>query len=256
MLRRRWPEVLETVKGLRRVTWALVDPRNAQVADLDATTLRLAFGTAQLAATFRNGGHDAVVARAVRETLGFDVRVEGIIAEQASRPSATPGAGPGHAGSGQTAATSVPVTAAPQAVTPAQAAASWDEEPPLPEPPDDEPPHPDEAPARAAVPTVPGDDPWATTAPDTSASRPAPAPARSEPARDQSAAAGEARLSARERGMAAAARSSAARSATSDVVDEPSPDDPDITGSTLVGAPLVAQMLGGTVIDEQVDDRP
>jgi len=39
------------------------------------------------------------------------------------------------------------------------------------------------------------------------------------------------------------------------VVDEPSPDDPDISGSSLVGAPLVAQMLGGTVIDEQVDDR-
>ena len=43
VLRRRWPEVLETVKGLRRVTWALIDPRNAQVAELDATTLRVAF---------------------------------------------------------------------------------------------------------------------------------------------------------------------------------------------------------------------
>ena len=38
------------------------------------------------------------------------------------------------------------------------------------------------------------------------------------------------------------------------VPDDPSPDDPDITTSSLIGAPLVAQMLGGTVIDEQLDD--
>ena len=36
--------------------------------------------------------------------------------------------------------------------------------------------------------------------------------------------------------------------------DEPSPDDPEASTSGLVGAPLVAQMLGGTVIDEQIDD--
>jgi DNA polymerase-3 subunit gamma/tau len=36
--------------------------------------------------------------------------------------------------------------------------------------------------------------------------------------------------------------------------DDPSPDDPDISSSGLVGAPLVAQLLGGTVIDEQLDD--
>ena len=96
VLRRRWPEVLETVKGLRRVTWALIDPRNAQVAELDATTLKVAFDNPALATTFRNGAHADVVARAVRETLGFDVRVEGILAEQvtsapapaARRPSA------------------------------------------------------------------------------------------------------------------------------------------------------------------------
>jgi len=38
------------------------------------------------------------------------------------------------------------------------------------------------------------------------------------------------------------------------VVDDPSPDDPDLAGSGLIGAPLVAQLLGGTVIDEQLDD--
>ena len=51
----------------------------------------------------------------------------------------------------------------------------------------------------------------------------------------------------------AAARESASRS-NPNVPDDPSPDDPDITTSSLIGAPLVAQMLGGTVIDEQLDD--
>ena len=33
-----------------------------------------------------------------------------------------------------------------------------------------------------------------------------------------------------------------------------SPDDPEVGQAGLVGAPLVAQVLGGTVIEEQVDD--
>ena len=97
---------------------------------------------------------------------------------------------------------------------PAEAAASWDDEPPMPEPPDDEPGEP-------AVPEAPPAD---LAPPGT----------------------------ARERGMAAA-RESASRQ-NPGVPDEPSPDDPDITTSSLIGAPLVAQMLGGTVIDEQLDD--
>ncbi|WP_426593377.1 DNA polymerase III subunit gamma and tau [Cellulomonas sp. McL0617] len=207
VIRRRWPEVLETVKGLRRVTWALIDPRNAQVADLDATTLRIAFDNPALATTFRNGAHAEVVARAVRETLGFDVRVEGILTEQANAPAAD-------------AAPTRPVNDRenPRAVTPAEAAASWDDEPPAPEPPHDDTGEP---------PYVPD---------DLDASGPPPA----------------AQGTARERGTAAA-RESAARIVPG-VPDEPSPDDPEISGSSLIGAPLVAQMLGGTVIDEQLDD--
>lgn len=206
VLRRRWPEVLETVKGLRRVTWALIDPRNAQVAELDATTLRVAFDNPALATTFRNGAHADVVARAVRETLGFDVRVEGILAEQVSAAPAAP-------------ATTRPAPddrANPRAVTPAEAAASWDDEPPMPEPPDDEP----------GEPATPGAPPQDIALPPAG--------------------------TARERGMAAA-RESASRMVPG-VPDDPSPDDPDITSSSLMGAPLVAQMLGGTVIDEQLDD--
>ena len=193
---------------MRRVTWALIDPRNAQVADLDATTLRIAFDNPALATTFRNGAHADVVARAVRETLGFDVRVEGILAEQAAAPA--PKEAP---------ARPVNDRENPRAVTPAEAAASWDDEPPAPEPPDEEPGEPAHAP---------------------------------EPPEDLGGPPAAPQGSARERGMAAA-RESAAR-AVPGVPDEPSPDDPEISGSSLIGAPLVAQMLGGTVIDEQLDD--
>ncbi|ASR55619.1 hypothetical protein [Cellulomonas sp. PSBB021] len=48
-----------------------------------------------------------------------------------------------------------------------------------------------------------------------------------------------------------------APSVPSDPYFDASPDDPDMASSGLVGAPLVAQILGGTVIDEQLDDpRP
>jgi DNA polymerase-3 subunit gamma/tau len=36
--------------------------------------------------------------------------------------------------------------------------------------------------------------------------------------------------------------------------DDVSVDDPDIEGSNLIGLPVVAQLLGGTVIEER-DDR-
>jgi DNA polymerase-3 subunit gamma/tau len=38
-----------------------------------------------------------------------------------------------------------------------------------------------------------------------------------------------------------------------DFYDEPSADDPDITSAGMVGVPLVVQVLGGTVIDEIVE---
>ncbi|HZL03468.1 MAG TPA: DNA polymerase III subunit gamma and tau, partial [Cellulomonas sp.] len=86
LLRRRWPEVLDTVSRLRKVTRALVDQQNAKVAGLTSDTLRLSFTTAALAATFRNGSHAAIVQQAVRETLGFEVRVEGHLEEGSTDP--------------------------------------------------------------------------------------------------------------------------------------------------------------------------
>lgn len=94
MLRRRWPEVLETLSSLKRATWVLVKD-NAQVAELTSTTLRLTFGSPGLATTFRNGPHAALVQQAVHETLGFDVRVEGGVDDARPAPRENAAAGRG-----------------------------------------------------------------------------------------------------------------------------------------------------------------
>ncbi len=91
VLRRRWPEVLDTLSRLRKASWALVS-QNAQVVELTETTLRLAFSSTGLATTFRNGPHSQLVQQAVHETLGFEVAVEGGLAEPAgaTAPTAAP----------------------------------------------------------------------------------------------------------------------------------------------------------------------
>jgi len=258
MLRRRWPEVLETLSRLKKTTWVLVS-QNAQVADLDATTLRLSFIAPGLATYFRTGAHADMVQRAVRETLGFDARVEAVLAEQA--PTAAPpqqDPEPGHGSGSQgghgavsTAAAAaswdVPAPAAPapaaapdqrqpdrQAGAPGGPEASDrvaahgidDDDPGAPEPHDDDPGEPSGRHDAAA-----GGDPWGA------------APAQ-EPAHP---------LSAREAGARAYAASLGGHR-TPIEEDSPSPDDPDLASSGLNGAPLVAQLLGGVVIDEQIDN--
>ena len=314
MLRRRWPEVLETLKQIKRVSWILVS-QNAQVADLDATTLRLAFTGAGVATAFRNGPHAAAIQQAVRETLGFDVRVEGVLDEHAGtaaagRPRATAAPTDAEARAGgpaspasktaasagargaarPTAADPAPSAAAPTGApapsrdvpptvrtTPTQGRAAEatqdrpaeargsDGIPDAEEPddsdwggldPDDGPPVAATPPPRAGRPTPTGSQ-STRPSPDARTAGTAPAPgARPAPVRQAAPRPASGRpLSAREAGELAYARAEAARRAAAVVEDSPSPDDPDLAVSGLTGAPLVAQMLGGTVIDEQLGDE-
>ncbi|MCB7136249.1 DNA polymerase III subunit gamma and tau [Cellulosimicrobium marinum] len=73
-LRRRWPEVLETLSA-NRVTWSLVST-NAQVSELRSDVLFLAFPSAGLARAFSSARHTGAVQDAVYQTLGLQVRVE------------------------------------------------------------------------------------------------------------------------------------------------------------------------------------
>ncbi|MBD7919964.1 DNA polymerase III subunit gamma and tau [Cellulomonas sp. Sa3CUA2] len=114
MLRRRWPDVLTTLRRLRLPSWALVN-QHAQVLELDATTLRLGFAQPGLVTTFRNSNHAEVVARALSETLGVTARVEGVLDE------------PGGASVRPAAPSAADAPSAPGAMSREQAAASWDE---------------------------------------------------------------------------------------------------------------------------------
>jgi len=99
-VRRRWPEVLETLAQLKRTTWALVS-QDAQVVHLTESTLSLGFSTEGLATAFRSGPHASFVGQALRETLGLEVQIQPVLGSEA------PGA-PG-----------APSPAAPTAVPPA-----------------------------------------------------------------------------------------------------------------------------------------
>ncbi|GAA3225239.1 DNA polymerase III subunit gamma and tau [Oerskovia jenensis] len=93
VLRRRWPEVLQTLSS-SRVTWSLVSG-NAQVGELTPDTLYLAFQTPALARTFSTSRHTGAVQEAVYQTLGFQVRVEARLDEGGSAgPSAPAPAAP------------------------------------------------------------------------------------------------------------------------------------------------------------------
>jgi len=306
MLRRRWPEVLETVKGLRRVTWILVG-QNAQVHDLDASVLRLSFPSAGMVDRFRD--HADVVARAVRETLGFDVHVQAVLegapagggepapsASAGLHPPATPPHGIPSAAEAE-ASWGVPAGGAGTPGSPLAPAPGAGAVRPSPGSTGPSSPHPPSggssssapgpsprsassahapsgrvtasdaagapsvratapvagAPSAGAVPPVPASSPGVQGAPPRSssaASRPV-SPALADDDLDEP---DEPPFDAPEDDFPDDPPPEDPGLPPAPEDDEPSPDDPLIEGSSLVGAPLVARLLGGTVLEEQVDE--
>ncbi|MFE4466466.1 hypothetical protein ACFRCR_15250, partial [Oerskovia sp. NPDC056781] len=326
----RWPEVLETLSTIKRLTWMLVRD-NAEVAELTESTLVLSFSNGGAAGSFRNGNNSAALQEAVHKTLGFQVRIDVQIDEGDGTPRARTTAGPAPTPSPQPAPGATPpapsapplrdeasggaaaptgqvpgagsVSIAPtapqgagaiqvsggtaavtdqrggvalqerpvpasQPSTPEVAAASVVEPPvvnaadeawlaglPVTEPPADldeghEPPPAD---VRRAAPS--GSGAVQRPAVPSAASVP-PAPSAPTPAVPTGPAPGvrETRRQTLERQAAEQrARQSSARVTVSMDDDSPSDDDPDLASSGLVGAPLVAQLLGGVVIDETID---
>ncbi|MFC7022823.1 DNA polymerase III subunit gamma and tau [Promicromonospora thailandica] len=147
------------------------------------------------------------------------------------------------------------VTSASSAADEAWLAGAAATEPPadydMPEP---EPVYDEPAPSRPARP--------AQSAPPASTTTPSTTTPPARPAMSGAVSAREALRQANERRARAANGGPEARSTPSptaagadgpDFYDEPSADDPDITSTGLVGVPLVVQVLGGTVIDEIVE---
>jgi hypothetical protein len=78
VLRRAWPDVLQTLSKIKRSTWALVEP-NAQVSAFDGQTLTLSFTTTGLAG------------QTIRRTFGRrSIRLWALIARSTRWPAEAP----------------------------------------------------------------------------------------------------------------------------------------------------------------------
>ncbi|WP_089774276.1 DNA polymerase III subunit gamma and tau [Ruania alba] len=308
-VRRRWPEVLETLTRVKRTTWALIS-QDAQVVGLTADTLTLGFSTSGLASTFRNGGHTDFLARALQETLGLTVRIEPIVTDGSAPTPPAPAAPPapsadwGPAGgaspapapqngpsTARPASSNVRPTSTPPPATShdsggASAAPPWDEPGSDSSDPDDsadaegDPHRPssvapastplDGAPAAEAgappadpvtqaepTPVTPADDEIPPAEPPEDPYAPGPPPGSTPGAspRDQALQAAREAATASPRRPETQAEAPPATDGTPSGFDDdtPDPNDPDIESTGLVGAPLVARLLGGTVIDEIVE---
>src|SRR5690625_1906937 len=262
-LRNRWPEVLQTLARLKRSSWVLV-AQDAQVVDLQPGVLTIGFSTAGLASAFQGGAHAEPLSRALADTLGMNLRIETTIVGAGGRsgppttPRPAPEPGPAR-------------PAQPGPSQPARPQPGSNSQTPQPQP---QPPAgsgPDEPQASHAAPR-PGDGAGGTPTaqaqarlevgrsaaagaaspgpePDGPATPPAPPapPAPASPQRPAGAPSPSGHPSPPWEADIPAAE-------PRDDYDEYSPDDADIGGSDLVGPPLVAKMLGGTVIDEIVED--
>ncbi|WP_404372762.1 DNA polymerase III subunit gamma and tau [Kytococcus sedentarius] len=95
-LRHEWPTVLDKLKDISRVTWALVS-QSMQVQDLSAEGLTLATEVAPIAERFSRGENADRVAAAVQEALGFHPRVRCVVGGRGDGGQSGSG-GPGGAG--------------------------------------------------------------------------------------------------------------------------------------------------------------
>ena len=77
VLRRAWPEILQTLSKIKRSTWALVEP-NAQVAAFDGQGLTLAFSTSGLAGAFGRADHSENLRQAIHKTVGIDCQITAV----------------------------------------------------------------------------------------------------------------------------------------------------------------------------------
>ncbi|ACL38691.1 DNA polymerase III, subunits gamma and tau [Pseudarthrobacter chlorophenolicus A6] len=79
VLRRAWPDVLQTLSKIKRSTWALVEP-NAQVSAFDGSVLTLAFATSGLAGAFGRADHSENLRQAIHKTVGIDCQINAVAA--------------------------------------------------------------------------------------------------------------------------------------------------------------------------------
>ena len=89
VLRRAWPEILQTLSKIKRSTWALVEP-NAQVGAFDGQVLTLAFTTTGLAGAFGRADHAENLRQAIHKTVGIDCQITAVAGGANSSASSEP----------------------------------------------------------------------------------------------------------------------------------------------------------------------
>ncbi|MFE1166129.1 DNA polymerase III subunit gamma and tau [Nocardiopsis sp. NPDC058789] len=70
-----WPQILEAVKGRRRFTWMVLAGGDVQPVGVEGNSVLLRFNKPNEAKGFSNSGSDQVVAGAIQQVLGIEVRV-------------------------------------------------------------------------------------------------------------------------------------------------------------------------------------
>ncbi|MFE9245852.1 DNA polymerase III subunit gamma and tau [Nocardiopsis sp. NPDC006938] len=116
-----WQQILEAVKGRRRFTWMVLAGSDVQPVGVEGNSVLLRFNKPNEAKGFSNSGSDQVVAGAIQQVLGIEVRV-------------APASGGGPAPAPQRRAEPTPAAPAPAAPAPQAAAepAGWDAPAPAP----------------------------------------------------------------------------------------------------------------------------
>lgn len=89
VLRRAWPEILQTLTKIKRSTWALVEP-NAQVGNFEGQVLTLAFTTSGLAGAFGRADHADNLRQAIHKTIGIDCQIHAVAGGSNSAASSEP----------------------------------------------------------------------------------------------------------------------------------------------------------------------
>ena len=89
VLRRAWPEILQTLTKIKRSTWALVEP-NAQVGHFEDHVLTLAFTTSGLAGAFGRADHSENLRQAIHKTIGIECQITAVAGGSNSAASSEP----------------------------------------------------------------------------------------------------------------------------------------------------------------------
>ncbi|MFW5415333.1 DNA polymerase III subunit gamma and tau [Nocardiopsis sp. CNT-189] len=85
-LQASWGQVMEAVKGLRRFTWMMLSGNGIMPVGVEGGMVQLGFPRPNEAKGFANSGSDKIVATAIKQVFGVEVRVGAVPAGGGSAP--------------------------------------------------------------------------------------------------------------------------------------------------------------------------